>query len=354
MIGARVERERARDASSPRGRRSPASGVLALQSRIGNRAVGRLIASRRTLARQDRHVVNGSQVMGFHDDEHAFAHYTYDVVQTEGGLRRDNEHLTIENSLVTLIAVLAKDPEGTEAYMEQRPDMMKPAHVSYAQAYGYSGTDNINFRPANNDQGLRALPAAGAPANVAPKGAASAAVGVESDFTLLDFLNFIDRVFARLGYGDAQNVRTSIETVAGWMGRQPNQLFLNSSQRSDFVPLVLTALHAVAVHDALQADPEADEPARPGGVLGGLTESQPRIELRTVSGRAQEVLSGLPEEVLADIRTAVGGQDRKWERRLGEINFNEVRTQLIGKAWANIKQQAKTQPAVPAPVAVGR
>lgn len=361
MIDARIEREKVDGASSRPARRRPTAGapglgsvagVLGLQSRIGNRAVGRLVAARRMLARQDRHVVNGSQVMGFQNGAHAFAHYTYDVVQTAAGRQRDNEHLTIENSLVTLIAALAKDPDGVATYMQKRPGLMKPDHTAWAQAYGYSGTDNVNFRPARAVQGLRALPAAGIPPQVTPKTAASGAVDVESDFTLQNFLDFVDRIFACLRYAGAAQVRASIGTVAGWMGRQPGELFLNSSQQMDFATLVLTALDAVAAHRAREAD--ENEPRRYGGpLLRGLTENPPRIVINSVTGEYARALTGLSEDILSDIRRAVQGPEGKWERRLGEQLFNEVRTHLIQKAWRGIKQQARTEPAVPAPVAVG-
>jgi hypothetical protein len=288
--------------------------------------------------------------MGFQNNAHAFAHYTYDVVNAGAGNRRDNEHLTIENSLVTLIAVLARDPEGVWKYMGKRSEMWKPEHEEYAKAYGYSGTDNLNFRPARNNQVSRGLPAGRLPDGVVPKGAASGALDVEADFTLRNFLDFVQRVFARLGYADAQDVRTSIETVVGWTSRTQDTLYLNSSQRSDFAAFVLTALDAVAAHDRAVAGQD-DPPQRYGGPLGSLTEPTPRITLTAVPIPA--VMERLSPELQAEIGAAVGSTAGKWERIQGDPSFNEVRTAIIAQNWNAMKNLARTKPTVAAPVLAG-
>ena len=149
------------------------------QANPGGRTVARMLAQAPPQPTFQQ-VVSGSQVISLHEDEHAYAHYTYDVVNINGNRRRDNEHVTIENSLAALIAILGTDPQNVWKVALARAGKettTKSTYYQLAQKRGYAGVDNFNFRSA--DQGTRPLPP-GAPAEVIPKAALAEPVAIES------------------------------------------------------------------------------------------------------------------------------------------------------------------------------
>ena len=265
----------------------------------GGRAVARMIAPNQPTTHVQ--VVNGSQVIDLHKDEHAYAHYTYDVVDIDGGRRRDNEHVTIENSLAALIAILGTDPKDVWRLAEARrgKETTKSTYYQLAQKRGYAGVDNFNFRP--EDQGTRPLPGGGAPGGVTPKAASAETIPIERGLSLRHFLNFIGRVFGELKYADAKAVITSIETVTGRMGTNPESLFLNSVQRSDFITFTLIADRAVRAHKAHKAAKDPSEvpvsvPVGPGRSVGPVGSPERNQALHPHrAGVVQEQRGGVPK-----------------------------------------------------------
>ena len=338
------------------------------QANPGGRTVARMLAQAPPQPTFQQ-VVSGSQVISLHEDEHAYAHYTYDVVNIDGALRRDNEHLTIENSLAALIAILGTDPEnvGDVALARAGKKTTKRTYYQLARERGYAGVDNFNFRSAN--QSARALPTVGAPTvggpgGVTPKTDPAGPVDVERGLSLRHFLDFIRRVFeplTRVGAGadalagvGANAVITSIETVTGRMGTTPDNLFLNSRQRSDFTTFTLMADRAVRVHHATGLGKEPPEvpgkgkfaPDGPLAPLARLYQDPPRIRIEPVwfekNKEACQIGLNAHPQVFQSVESGVG-QEGQWERREGEEFFNEVRTFLVNKYWPEI--QALVRPA---------
>ena len=321
------------------------------QANPGSRTVARMLAPAPPQPTFQQ-VVSGSQVINLHEDEHAYAHYTYDVVNINGNLRRDNEHLTIENSLAALIAILGTDPEDVWAVALARvgKETTKSTYYELAQKRGYAGVDNFNFRSV--DQRTRPLPTGGAPGDVTPKTDPAEPVDIEPGLSLRHFLDFIGRVFKALS-ADATAVITSIEAVTGQMGTTPDNLFLNSRQRSDFTTFTLMADRAARVHHARGRGKEPPEvpakgPLAPSGPLAPLArlyQHPPHIRIEWVWFYTNEKAcqQGLDTQVFQSVESGVH-KEGQWERREGDPGFNEVRTFLVNKYWPEIQALVRPTP----------
>jgi hypothetical protein len=307
--------------------------VLGLQRVAGNRATRTLLrrAGRRVLARYKTDA-NGNQVMDFDEDPVAFAHYSYNVVQLPKAKapQRDNEHLTIENSLATLLIMVARAPQQEAAeYVKQRQSMKKPLHNLQSGKYDFAGMDNLNFRPV--DQQPRVLPP-WSPAKAKPGTTPAAKVTVDQTISLEDFLTFVKEVGRRINSprlppAALNRIETSIRNVATQrMGRQPSQLFLNTELRGEFLTFVAIAAELAGVAP----------PTDVGGLSHikevGLANKRQWITITPANFDENLVRGAVDPSTFERIRTRIS-QGQNYEVPEGVPPFNAYRTRFLNEQW---------------------
>lgn len=286
-----------------------------------------------------KQVRNNSQVIDLHEDEDAYVHYSYDLVKNGSQHnKKDNDHLTVENSLATLLATQRMDKDGVGAFRDTRGEKHKGQHNQLLNAYGFTGVDNINFRPKENQQGTSAISNTLDPDQSQRKAtgnkrkdAASDAVAVDESLSLETFSSWLEALMKQVGVDDdlSKAILASMETVRKRMGVAAADLYLNGTQKAEFAKFVLLAV-------GLSGWAKANGPITVPAPLRGLVQAKSVIRIKKADFDDQAFKAGLSNEVYQEIKAKVD-DDKTWTKTEGEPNYTAVQTFLIERHWDTIK-----------------
>ncbi|MCX4029750.1 hypothetical protein H0A36_18865 [Endozoicomonas sp. SM1973] len=193
---------------------------------------------------------NGSQAIEKQSGNFVFSHYSYDLVQSGSnrGVLKDNDHLTIENTLAAFITekVNKDNPYAVDGWIDNTHNLTKRDFNEKLQANGYGEVDNFNFRPKSDHQ--KANPQVQYTGeNVGEtKQTPSAIVEVDEEVSLQQFADWLRPKLEKLNVdeGNINTIIESMENMAGRMGYAADEVFINAGQKKDFTKFVLTVLSA--------------------------------------------------------------------------------------------------------------
>jgi hypothetical protein len=275
-----------------------------------------------------------NQVMNFDTSSLSFAHYSFDLV---GGKtptapnQRQNDHLTIENSLSSLIAHLADNPGVAEAFLESRLHRKKPQFNEDLKELGNAEIDNFNFRPAQSVQGRRPLGDGLDPqqtlrkerVNRKPADQSAPQEEVEQRISLPVFTGFVETALRRLELHQPlrQAIADSIDRVRQKLGFQADQLYLNRNlgQQLSFTRFATLVAKATFVPDI------------PLHLLDLLSRDQ-KIRL-TDSSDDRKIIERMKngDEQIAVLKAIEDA--REWSSTQEGSVLNAVRTALVAHYW---------------------
>lgn len=200
--------------------------------------------------------IDGSPPMTMEFDKSgiSFAHRSYNAPApvSVSGVLQPNDHLTIENSLATLLAHARHDPEFLQEFLQERLTKNKRDFNDQLGWHNYGEIDNLHFRPDKAAQ-------AGANRGLVDPSE------VDKSITLRQFLDFVDNASEKLGLSQRlrEQITGSIGTVRGRMAVDADKLYFSSAGNRDlakFVVLVTKLTDSRAIPEALSG--LADRPTR--------------------------------------------------------------------------------------------
>ena len=293
-------------------------------------------------------VSNRSQVIDLHDHEDAYAHYSYDVVAREGGgaNRKDNDHLTIENSLAALLATQRQDAEGLEPFREGRRTKTKADHNQLLNAYNFTSIDNLNFRtPDQSATDIGASdPTVDSRASGSQRKAADAesdAVAVEEDIGLKQFTDWLGAIFTKVGVEESlqKSILGSMESVQERMGVRAQDLKLNQTQKVEFAKFVILS-------GGLSGWAGSGGPIQVPDPLKQLVANPPAIHLKRKDYTPKDWTEKIPDDLSAQLQQHFSKKKSgPFKIREGESGFNQLQRALVHLHWNTIKQWVLEPPA---------
>ncbi len=179
-----------------------------------------------------------------------FSHYSYDLVQSGNnrGILKDNDHLTIENTLAAFITEKANkdNPYAVEGWIDNTQNLTKRDFNEKLKNNGYGEVDNFNFRPKPDHQKANSQAQYTRENAGEIKQTPSTKVDVDEDINLQQFTDWLRPKLAKLNVdeGNINTIIESMENMTGRMGYASDEVFINAGQKKDVTKFVLTVLSA--------------------------------------------------------------------------------------------------------------
>ncbi|WP_333769016.1 DUF6531 domain-containing protein [Streptomyces sp. IBSBF 2435] len=297
----------------------------------------------------DLQVFNDTQVIDLDHSPVSFGHYSFDLVtggRKNNAPQRQNDHLTIENSLPALFSKLQHDPESVGVFLRDRlkkgirvdkrtlRPKAKPEFNNDLHTSGYGDVDNFNFRPALGDQRNRRVTAdTVAPDRLArhdrfkPEGEAPAKVDVDQRVTLAAFLGHVDSALKVMTLDPKvrHEIRESFARVGRRTGTDEDKLYLNAAQKADFTKF------AVIVAKATGTENVPDVLHKLVTATNGKSEMELKAADLDAIGERLHHNEELRKEIAESVRDG-----RSWVRQEGQPDFIAVRNAVVDHYWDSV------------------